>query len=78
MTKGRNIEETSFESKKLDAVISLLYEISDKLSERNSTIRDKVNRLAKIGLDNKSIASILSITEKHVSKEKSLMREINE
>jgi hypothetical protein len=75
MVKGNRIEGNSSKSERLDAVISLLYEISDKLSEKKASIKEKVNRLAKLGIDNKSIASILEISEKHASKEKSLMKD---
>jgi hypothetical protein len=62
---------------RLDAVISLLYMLVEKLEGKEYSIREKVKHLTDVGLDNQSVAKILKISEKHVSKEKSLMKEKN-
>lgn len=55
---------------RLDVLINLLYDLKEFGSK--TTVKDKINYLAQSGLDNKSIAKILRVSEKHVAKEKSL------
>jgi DNA-binding NarL/FixJ family response regulator len=59
---GKNIVD------RLDVIINLLYDIKE--FEKKEPIKSKVAYLARAGVDNKSIAKILGISEKHVSKEK--------
>lgn len=64
----------------------LLGEISKKLSvliklfliEKELTVREKIKLLAEFNFSNKEIANILGISEKHVSKEKSLLKKVKE
>ncbi len=58
-------------SEKLDIIIGVLQDLNGALSEK-SLIRDKVSYLASRGLSNKEISRALGISEKYVSKEKSL------
>lgn len=59
-------------SGKLDIIVGLLYELNDSLIG-SSSIRRKVSYLSSRGLNNKEISRALGISEKHVSKEKSLL-----
>lgn len=58
-------------SEKLDIVIGVLQDLSGALFEK-TLIKDKVSYLASRGLSNKEISRALGISEKYVSKEKSL------
>ena len=58
-------------SRKLDVIAGLLYDLKVALVGGES-IRNKVAHLVNKDLSNKEIARILGISEKHVSKEKTL------
>ena len=58
---------------KLDVMISLLYDIKETMSKKSS-VKEKVGYFTKKGLSNKEVAKILGISEKHVSKEKALLK----
>jgi len=60
-------------AQKLDVMIALLYDIKESLS-KESSVKEKVAYFIKKDLGNKEIAKILSISEKHVSKEKALLK----
>jgi len=62
-------------SKKLNVVISLLNDLKQR--ELKVSLRDNVSYLNKFNLSNKDISEILNISEKHVSKEKSLSKKKN-
>lgn len=62
--------------KKLNAIIALLNEINNR--DQKITLKQNVGRLTALGLSNKDVARILGISEKHVSKEKSLAQGKNE
>ena len=59
-------------SKKLSVVIALLNDL--KFRESKAQIKDKIAYFVRFGLNNKDISEILDISEKHVSKEKSLLK----
>ena len=62
-------------SNKLNAIISILKDI--KQQEKRMSLRDNVAYFSKFSLSNKDISEILDISEKHVSKEKSLTKKKN-
>lgn len=68
------IEDTKNEelSKKLSVIIALLNDI--KFREDKAQIKEKIAYFVRFGLSNKDISEILNISEKHVSKEKSLLK----
>lgn len=72
MTKQDKNEEIS---NKLNAVISLLNDL--KQQEKSVSLRDNVAYFSKFKLSNKDISEILNISEKHVSKEKSISKHKN-
>ena len=59
-------------STQLDVIIGLLLDLNGSLSE-NNLIRNKVSYLVNRGIPNKNISRALGISEKYVSKEKSLI-----
>lgn len=60
-------------SAKLNVMISLLLDIKESLGEKMS-LKGKIAYLVRAGLSNKEISKILGISEKHVSKEKALLK----
>jgi len=58
---------------KLNVIIALLYDIKESLG-KESSVKEKVAYFVKRNLGNKEIAKILNISEKHVSKEKALLK----
>lgn len=58
--------------KEINSKLSVL--ISLQLLKENFSVKEKVAILVRAGVDNQSISKILGISEKHVSKEKSLMK----
>lgn len=70
-----NADKNEEISNKLSVVISLLNDI--KQQEKSQSLRDSVAYFSKFKLSNKDIAEILNISEKHVSKEKSLSKKKN-
>lgn len=60
-------------NQKLDVMIALLYDIKEAV-DKESSVKEKVAYFAKKEMGNKDIAKILGISEKHVSKEKALMK----
>lgn len=62
-------------SRKLNVLISLVQDL--KYREFKSSLREKIAYFDRFDLKNKDIANILNISEKHVSKEKSLMKKKN-
>lgn len=64
----KSLKELSIQ---LDVIIGLLVDLNGALSE-NNLIRNKVSYLVDRGLQNKNISRALGISEKYVSKEKSL------
>ena len=73
MTKQQSERDRTAE--KLDIVVGLLQEIKEALTKTQS-IREKVSHFSNENrnLTNKDISRILGISEKHVSKEKSLLK----
>jgi len=63
-------------SKKLNVIISLLNDI--KYREEKASLKEKIDYLTKFDLSNKDVSEILGKSEKHISKEKSLMKNKNE
>jgi DNA-binding NarL/FixJ family response regulator len=68
------VENTQNEelSKKLNVVIALLNDI--KFREDKAQIKEKIAYFVRFGLNNRDVSEILDISEKHVSKEKSLLK----
>lgn len=58
--------------KEINAKLSVLINLS--LEDKPDTIKGRIELLSKLGVSNKDIAKILNISEKHVSKEKSLIK----
>ena len=58
--------------KKFNVIISLLNDI--KFRENKASIKEKIAYFSRFKLSNRDISHILNISEKHVSKEKSLMK----
>ena len=74
MNKQNPKTELERVSLKLDILIGLLYDLNDILTSKSS-IRQKVAYLSSRKLSNKEISQVLGISDKHVSKEKSLLNE---
>ena len=72
MTNSDKNEEIS---NKLSVIISLLNDIKQQV--KSQSLRDAVAYFSKFKLSNKDISEILNISEKHVSKEKSLSKKKN-
>lgn len=72
--EARNNHYKEF-SRKLNVIIALLSDIKE--SERQGTLKEKIAYFGKLSLSNREIAQILNISEKHVSKEKSLIKKKN-
>ena len=73
MTNSDKNEEIS---NKLSVIISLLNDIKQQV--KSQSLRDAVAYFSKFKLSNKDISEILNISEKHVSKEKSLSKKKND
>jgi DNA-binding NarL/FixJ family response regulator len=69
-----NDDELKAISIKLNAVISLLMDLNEKMDSKTTT-KEKVAYLVRTGLNNnQEISKILGISEKHVSKEKAMVK----
>ena len=66
------VAETEKTFKEINAKLSVL--ISLALGNKPKSIKEKVEFLSKLGVSNKDISRILNISEKHVAKEKSLIK----
>lgn len=62
-------------NKKLNVVIALLNDL--KFRESKASVKEKIAYFTRFKLNNSDISDILGISEKHVSKEKSLMKSQN-
>lgn len=65
--------ETSALARRLDAIISILFNPT-KIQEAD--LKSKIALLDKLGFDNNEIASILNTTYSLVAKEKSLLKKV--